>query len=310
MKYYILTALIAFIISSCRNPDSTAENKRKDQPSSQTKGKFYSVDKASFILSLPEEFAPKVIDSINSSPIHNEYCLLATKYKLSVIETKGNWSKVKVVAPDWLTKTYIGWIHTKSLTEYHEQVYKPSEPKSINSNKPLIKTQFDESDILKVKISNAIKDVNRGDDISSVDLTSLKGINTALSIFKIYAQLVSDGNASSDKEILILAKQLKNKCIASQLKNFPKIRRAYYKLTKDQLWELDIDVTISGKSNSILIFTGGYFAANANIKQTQEALHGMLDSLRFKQTQYRWYKGQEEYTYYIIKSNSDSVLID
>ncbi len=215
-----------------------------------------------------------------------------------------------MVAPDWLTKTYIGWIHTKNLTEYHEQIYKPSEPKSINGKKPLIKTQFDESDILKVKISNAIKDLNRGDDISNVDLTSLQGINTALSIFKIYAQLVRDGNLSSDKETLMLTRQLKNKCIASQLKNFPKIRRAYYKLTKDQLWELDIDVTISGKSNSILIFTGGYFAANANIKQTQEALHGMLASLRFKQTQYRWYKGQEEYTYYIIKSNSDSMLID
>lgn len=308
MKYYILAALFAFTLSGCGNPHSKEENKRKDQSGSQTKGKFHSVDKATFLLSSPLESAPKVIDSLNSSPIHNEYCLLDTIYKLSVIETKDKWSKVKVITPEWLARTYIGWIQTRDLNEFHERNSKPSKSELIRSSKPLIKTQMNESDILKEKISNGIRDVNNGDDISKVDLTSLQGINIALSIFKIYATIVNDGNASSDKDILKLTNQLKSKCTASQIKYFPKIRRAYYQLTKDKLWEHDI--AVGGNGNSILKFTGGYFAANANIKETQDALHEMLTTLRFKQTQYRWYKSQDEYTYYTIKSNSDSKLMN
>lgn len=310
MKYYILAALIAFITSGCGNPKSKEENKVKDQSGYQTKGKFYSVDKSTFLLSSPLESAPKVIDGINSSPIHKEYCLIDTLYKLSVIETKDEWSKVKVISPDWLTATYIGWIKTMSLTEFYEKVFEPSKSKLAISNEPLIKTQMNESDILKAKISNGINNINKGDDISKVDLTSLQGINIALSIFKIYSHLVKDGDASSDKEVLKLTNQLKSKCIASQMRYFPKIRKAYYQLTKERLWEHDIDVTIAGKNNTILKLTGGYFSANANKKETQETLHEMLSNLRFKQTQYRWYKGQDEYTYYTIESNSDNKLVD
>ena len=141
-------------------------------------------------------------------------------------------------------------------------------------------------------------------------IIEFNGINSAIAIFKIYARTVRDGNASSDKEVSRLTKTLQRKAIASQIKNFPRIRNAYYKIAKNQLWEHDIDLTIGGANNTTLKLTGGYFAANANKKETQESLHEILTPLRFKQTQYRWSKGQDEYTYYKIESTKDATLLE
>ena len=167
-----------------------------------------------------------------------------------------------------------------------------------------------ESEVLGLRISNSISSIDKEDDVSKLDLSSITGINSAIAIFKIYARTVRDGNASSDKEILRLTKTLQRKAIASQIKNFPRIRNAYYKIAKNQLWEHDIDVTIGGANNTTLKLTGGYFTANANKKETQASLHEILTSLRFKQTQYRWYKGQDEYTYYTIESSKDAMLLE
>ena len=95
-----------------------------------------------------------------------------------------------------------------------------------------------------------------------------------------------------------------------RLRTFPKIRKAYYEFLRKNLWESDIDVDLSGSGNTILKFTGGSFAANKNIKITQETLREMLTMLRFKQTQYRWYEGEDEYTYYKMKTPKDSEIVD
>ncbi|CAH0185976.1 MULTISPECIES: hypothetical protein [unclassified Pedobacter] len=124
MKYYILAALIAFIISGCGNPNSKEENERKDQSGYQTKGKFYSVKITTFLQTSPSQSAPKLIDSINSSEIHKEYCLLDTTNKVIITEIKDSWCKIKVIEPEWLSKTYIGWIPSDNLVEVHLTEYK------------------------------------------------------------------------------------------------------------------------------------------------------------------------------------------
>ncbi|WP_175633910.1 hypothetical protein [Pedobacter ghigonis] len=231
------------------------------------------------------------------------------------MDTDGKFSKVQVMEPKSLSNIYIGWIHTDDLVQFNLEKAKETQLEVNTSTNSNTSTQSitptpTGSEALKARISNGIKDINKGDDISKMDLSTLQNVNIAVTVFKIYAGLIKDGSASSDKEILRLTNTLRNKAVASQIKYFPKIRRAYYQLTRDKLWEHDIEVTLGGKSNSILKFTGGYFAANANKKETQEALQEMLTTLRFKQTQYRWYKGQDEYTYYTIESNSDSELVN
>lgn len=175
---------------------------------------------------------------------------------------------------------------------------------------PRTKANLLKPEDIKSRINNRIKGIDKEDDLSKLDFSSLNGINRAIAIFKIYARTVREGNASPDKEVLKLTKTLQRKAVASQIKNFPRIRNAYYKIAKNQLWERDIDVTLGGTNNTTLKLSGGYFAANANIKGTQESLQEILKSLRFKQTQYRWYKGQDEYTYYKIESSKDAILLE
>lgn len=163
---------------------------------------------------------------------------------------------------------------------------------------------------LQTKLANNIKSLDGGDDLTKSPLTSALDFQITAAIFKAYAMTIHEGKESSDKEVLQLTAVLEKKVIASQQKNFPKLRKAYYEFVKDKLWENDVYVDLSGAGNTVIKFTGGYFATNKNIKATQEALQEILQLLRFKQTQYRWYKGQDEYTYFTINSNTDSEIVE
>lgn len=162
---------------------------------------------------------------------------------------------------------------------------------------------------LKTKLQNSIKSLETDDDLAK-NVQSVDGIVIVLALYKSYYITIKEGRESKVQEEKDLAKQLENKVSTSQIQNFPKLRASYYKLIQDKLWEHDVTVGIGGKRNTILNFTAGYFAANKNIKDTQEALHEMLVNLRFKQTNYRWYKGEDEYTYYTIESPKDSEVIE
>jgi len=161
---------------------------------------------------------------------------------------------------------------------------------------------------LKTKIANNIKSLEGGDDLTKKEMSSATEFQIAAALYKAYTSTINEGKASNDKEILKLTNDLQKKVIASQQKNFPKLRAAYYKFIKNTLWEHDVEVSLSGSGNTNIKFTGAYFAANKNIKATQETLQEMLTLLRFKQTQYRWYSGQDEYTYYTISSPKDNEI--
>lgn len=163
---------------------------------------------------------------------------------------------------------------------------------------------------LKTKLENNIKSISGDDDLTKNEMTSATDFQISVALFKAYALTINEGKQSKDKDILKLTDELTKKVIASQQKNFPKLRKAYYDFVKNKLWENDVEVSLSGSGNTTLKFTGHYFAANKNIKESEEALHEMLTLLRFKQTQYRWYKGQDEYTYYTIESPKDNEIIE
>lgn len=161
---------------------------------------------------------------------------------------------------------------------------------------------------LKTRLENNIKSLNN-DDLAK-DIKSVDEIVIAVAIYKAYVSIVREGQLSENPEEQKLAKELERKVSKSQVKNFPKLRLAYYKLIKEKLWVNDIDVNVGGAKNTTLQFTAGIFAANKNIQETQNTLSEMFSNLRFKQIQYRWYKGDDEYTYYNIKSPKDSEVLD
>ncbi len=113
-------------------------------------------------------------------------------------------------------------------------------------------------------------------DLSAEDTKYLKGIETRLSSF--------------------------------QQRVLPGLRLAFRKRADELLWEHDVDVSVSGKGNTIVTFTGSMFAANANIKAVQTQLDDVAERLRFKQTRFRWYREADEYTYFKLDTPPDGKL--
>ena len=85
-------------------------------------------------------------------------------------------------------------------------------------------------------------------------------------------------------------------------------RKLWAKELGDALWENDVDVSISGKHNEVVTFTGGLFASNGNIKDFELKLIDKMRELRFKRSQYKWFDGADEMTYYEITSKKDDEL--
>lgn len=132
---------------------------------------------------------------------------------------------------------------------------------------------------------------------------------SGLEIFKAYAILIEKGKESANEENKKLAAELEKKLSALQKKSLPQLRKAFANFAKETLWEENIDVAISGSGNTILTFTAAVFANNKAIKACQENINEPLNAFRFKQSRYRWFKYDDEYTYYNIEPPADGEVV-
>jgi hypothetical protein len=69
-----------------------------------------------------KKFAKKINEKMTSSLGTTEYCEVDYSVKVKVLEVKGDWSKIQIVEPDWLTDSHIGWIPTKAIKTGKEKV--------------------------------------------------------------------------------------------------------------------------------------------------------------------------------------------
>ena len=95
-----------------------------------------------------------------------------------------------------------------------------------------------------------------------------------------------------------------------QVSEFPKLRKAYGKIVAKKLWVENIEVEVFGNNSKTIQFTGGIFANNKNKQETQETLSEMLNFLRFKKANYKWYEYDDEYTYYDLDSKNDNEIVE
>lgn len=166
-----------------------------------------------------------------------------------------------------------------------------------------------EEDELKQKeqLEREIKSIDNGIEIADGD--SIDELQMDLVVFGSWASIIKDAEKSENNEIKNLSKTLKSKVIQVQIKYFPLLRAKYAKVVGKKLWENDIEVFANGRGRRYINFTGGIFAANKNKKDFQEQIHEVLKMFRFKQSRYRWYEGEDEYTYYTIYEGKDSELV-
>ena len=160
---------------------------------------------------------------------------------------------------------------------------------------------------LESKISKEIESIKNGVDFTSYrgDVTSLQ-IETTL--FKLWGDLVKEGLNSSNPNDVKLSNQLKKLVSQTQVKELPIIRKEYVNIIKEKLWEDNIKVSSSGKGNTTINLSGGSFFNNKNKSEVQKTISEILSLFRFKQSTYRGYDGQDEYTYYTLDTPNDNEL--
>lgn len=139
--------------------------------------------------------------------------------------------------------------------------------------------------------------------------TSLDGLTLELALFGYWGKVISESVNYNNTTIDSLSTQLSTAVTEIQLKEFPLLRKTYAKFMSDALWENDIKVFTTSKSNKHINLTGGVFAANKNKLDFQNKLVANFRNFRFKKANYRWYKGDSDYTTFEIDSKEDSELL-
>lgn len=138
------------------------------------------------------------------------------------------------------------------------------------------------------------------------DITS---INLELGLFWAYAIVIEEWQRSEYQEVKDLANKLKTKVSALQVKEFPLLRSAYSKLMDKTLWESNIDVEVGWNWNKNLTLIWWIYANNKNKAETQQIIWEMVKLLRYDRVNYKWYKYDDNYDYYEVKSAKDSDVI-
>jgi len=127
-------------------------------------------------------------------------------------------------------------------------------------------------------------------------------------LFAVWAIAIKEGEGSLDEDTKGLTNNLKNKVVALQVKEFPKIRQAYCSLAATKLLENNIYISTEGSKDDILILTGSFFADNYNIKEIQKILTVILTQFRFKEVRYRLNNSADNIISYNLASPEDREL--
>lgn len=154
------------------------------------------------------------------------------------------------------------------------------------------------------QLDREIKSIDDG--IEFADGNSIDELQMDIVLFASWAKIINEAENSKDDEIKTLGNKLKSKVAELQVREFPNLRKQYAKIVANKMWENDIEVYSNGKGEKYINFTGGIFASNKNKKDFQNQLHEILTMFRFKQSRYRWYKGEDEYTYWSLYEGNDS----
>ncbi|MBC8757148.1 hypothetical protein H2O64_20935 [Kordia sp. YSTF-M3] len=170
------------------------------------------------------------------------------------------------------------------------------------------KIEQEKEENLKEQIKREIASIDEGIDFSGYRKT-VDQLQFELVLFGGWAKIVEEGEQSKDLVTQKLTAKLKAKISKIQIKEFPLLRKEYSKIINAKMWENDIEVSASGRRKNYINFTGSIFTTNKNKQLFQKEVQETLKMFRFTQSRYRWYEGENKYTYYTIYKGKDSDLV-
>lgn len=148
------------------------------------------------------------------------------------------------------------------------------------------------------------------DGFKAADFTaSVERIALATGLFNSWASLLDESHGMSmSDETASRRNELARALKKTQKVALPILRDKYGPAVRKFLWENDVTARTIGTGFRTIELVGGLFAANRNIKTTNETLYPILMRLRFTRSQYRCFEGADEYTYYKLSPPADDAI--
>ncbi len=158
------------------------------------------------------------------------------------------------------------------------------------------------------RVGKEIESIKKGIDFSGYK-DEISSLQIELSLFKLWGKMVEEGVNSSNQKEVQSGKKLQSMVSKVQMKEFPRLRKEYGRISRSKLWENNIEVSVSGNGTSIITFTSGIFLSNKNISESYSKLSEILSMFRFKKCQFKGYDSQEGFSYYTLETPKDSEVL-
>ncbi|MDT3402257.1 hypothetical protein [Mucilaginibacter terrae] len=83
---------------------------------------LYTIKKDDVVIrSGPGEKFPRLINEKATEALHEtQYCTVDRSVKAEVLAKKANWTKIRIIEPEWLSDTHVGWIPDDVLVSVGE----------------------------------------------------------------------------------------------------------------------------------------------------------------------------------------------
>ena len=129
-----------------------------------------------------------------------------------------------------------------------------------------------------------------------------------LVMFQGFGEVIKKYENDPDKDIKNRVADLKRAASKYQVKLLPKMRKSYSTAASEKVWRSNIEVEVLGGNNTTIELTGGILANNGNKEDIMKAMSEMVNKLRFKKVNMKWYQYDDEFTYYKLDTPADSEI--
>lgn len=170
------------------------------------------------------------------------------------------------------------------------------------TQQPVVKEEISNDSVIVI-LDNAIKTIKEDKDVYKGNSS---GVTMYLTMFEAFGQVYNSYKDNPDEKVKVKLSEFQKAAGNYQEKMLPKMRETYYKDLKRKLWRSNIEV--SQPSSTTLQLTGASLANNANKEDMMNAMSEIVNKLRFQRINMKWYKYDDEYTYYSLKNPKDREL--
>ncbi|MGX1745016.1 MULTISPECIES: hypothetical protein [unclassified Brevundimonas] len=191
--------------------------------------------------------------------------------------------------------------------DYRVEIVEGGELHSLYEKAKATRLEAEKAEALEATRSRLKAQLETVNSISSAQPESMDQIRRNLRAFESAAQTLADAKDYPDAAVKTDSQRLRSALVQKQREVLPRMRAGFGKVMGREMWESDVEVIVQGSGNRTVRFIAGMFAANRNIAAGQRAADEVASQLRFKRTQFEWYRGSE-YTYYTLDTPDDGAV--